>query len=387
MRRALNILSLLLILAVTAFGQQNLEIRKVQEGKFIPIGLKGFSPEIAKILGFDLEIQGFKVVEEGRAQYVLSGSNDSKVQGRLQDRISQKEILAKAYSGGNLRLQAHALSDDVVQLVTGVRGIARTKIAFRVKESQTSEIYVADYDGHNARRVTSDGSIVRAPAWAPQGAGLFYCSYRLGNPDIFYHDLRAGKRTAVARYLGTNSGPSVSPDGKHVAMILSLSGKGPDLYVADFDGRNLKRLTFTPEDESAPCWSPDGSTICVVSRKSGRAKLYTIPRTGGEMTQLRTTGVYNATEPDWSPDGKKIAFTTLRGGRFELCLVSSAGGTIEELKVLGEDPSWAPNSRTLSFTNRSGAEWKLSLLDVPTKEVKDVAHLTRGSYSQSAWAR
>lgn len=388
MRRFAQIAGLWIVTATVALAQQDLEITKeVAGGKFIPISLKGFSTEISRVLEYDLEIVGFKVVEESRSQYVLSGSSGSRVEGRLTDRLGQKTVLAKAYSGGDLRMQAHALSDDVVQAVTGSPGIARTKIAFRVKDGRTSEIYMADYDGHNIRQLTNDKSIVRAPSWVPGGRGLFYTSYRLNNPDIYFHDLREGKRTAVARYLGTNTGASVSPDGKYVAMVLSLSGKGPDLYVADIDGKNLNRLTTTPEDESAPCWSPDGSTICFVSRKSGRAKLYTIPRTGGTMRQLTTTGVYNATEPDWSPDGRTIAFTTQRGGKFELCLVSAKGGVVEDLRIVGEDPSWAPNSRTLAFTRRAGSSWKLSLLDVPTKEVKDVAHLASGNYSQATWAR
>jgi Tol biopolymer transport system component len=66
--------------------------------------------------------------------------------------------------------------------------------------------------------------------------------------------------------------------------------------------------------------------------------------------------------------------------------VPASGGTATVL-VPGEDPYWAPNSRTLIFTRREGDSSKLYLLDVPTKQVKDIPKYLPGEYSQPAWSR
>jgi TolB protein len=166
-------------------------------------------------------------------------------------------------------------------------------------------------------------------------------------------------------------------------MILSKSGS-PDLYVCNIDGSGLKQLTQTREDESSPCWSADGTKLCVVSRLNERRGLYIVPANGGSMTRLRTEGVVNPSEPDWSPDGKTIVFTAQMGG-FSICTVPASGG-IATLITEGEDPSWAPNSRTVAFARRVKHKRVLSLLDVPTKQVKDVAQ-SLGSCSQPSWAR
>jgi TolB protein len=352
----------------------------------IPIALAGYDGEVKAVLTYDLEIVGFDVVAEGQKhQHSLKGSNAGRVEGRLIDEVNKSQLLGVAYSNGSLRTQAHALADAVIEKLTGRKGLGQTKIAYRQwTGGGNSEICIADFDGGGAKQITFDKTIARDPAWQPGGGKLYYTSYMLNNPDIFSHDLQTGARQKVARYSGSNIGAALSPNGRRVAMILSKGGS-MDVYVADADGGNLKQLTRTREDESSPCWSPDGKTLCFTSNMDGRTALYTIPAEGGTPTRLRTTGVAGKlTEPDWSPDGKLIAFTLQRGG-FEIATVPAGGGEVKVI-VAGEDPSWAPNSRTLIFSSRRGDRRVLSLLDVPTKQVKDVRQIS-GSCSQPSWSR
>jgi TolB protein len=350
------------------------------------VSLSGFTGEARQVLELDLYVQGFGFTNADNAQYVLNGSNNGNLQGRALDRFNKNVLVAKAYTGSTLRRQAHAFADDFVQAL-GRKGIAQTKIAFKVEfgsgQNTYDEIYVADFDGYNAQAVTGDHVITAAPCWVPGRFALYYGSYKLGNSAIFSHDLTTGARKTIAWYGGSSISPAVSPDGHKVAMILSKDG-WTDVYVADADGTNLKRLTHSPEDESSPCWSqPDGQWICFANRVKERRVLCKVPAAGGAPQRIATTGVLNPTEPDWSPDGKWIAFTAQMGG-FEICVVPSAGGQVTEL-VAGEDPSWAPNSRTLAFYRRSTG--RLSLLDVPTKQVKDVRRVSPGENSQPSWAR
>jgi TolB protein len=352
--------------------------------KPIPISLNGYSGEVAKVLDFDLSVCGFEIVPTGHADFDLTGKANGQVEGLLSDK-TKGTLFSRQYPGGTTRAQAHALADDVVQALTGMKGLGRTKIAFKVTTGRTSEIYVSDFDGANAQAMTEDQSVSAAPAWVPGRRVLYYTSYRQNNPDIYAHDLTTGTRTAVARYTGLNTSPAVSPDGTRVAMILSKSGS-PDLWVGDADGSNLKQLTNTIEDESSPCWSPDGRTICFASRKDGLAALYTVPAGGGEMRRLNTGGRVSVSEPDWSPDGRKITFTQMkRGENFDVCVLEMDTGNVRAVAA-GEDSTWAPNSRTLVFTRRLGSRRVLSLLDVPTGRVKDAAQVS-GSCSQPSWAR
>ncbi len=374
--------------SLSLFAQEReLQVHKTIEighEKPILVSMSGLSGEAAQVLQFDLYVQGFAFTNADNAQYLITGSNNGNLEARATDRFNKSTLVSKAYSGASLRRQTHAFVDDFVQAI-GRKGIAQTKIAFKGENGHGSEIFLSDFDGFNVQSVTKDGSIVSAPCWVPGRLALYYGSYKLNNADIFYQNLSTGARRAYARYGGSNISPAVSPDGNKVAMILSKDG-WTDLYVADADGGNLKRLTRSPQDESSPCWSPDGKWICFAAKQKERRSLCKIAASGGSP-QVIATGVPSPTEPDWSPDGKWIAYTA-QYRDFAICVVPASGGTATTL-VEGEDPSWAPNSRTLAYGRREGGgRYVLSLLDVPTKQYKDVSRISGiSSQSQPSWAR
>ena len=374
-------------LSSAVFGQNRIIIEKTISGPGNEpptwVSLSGFSGEAASALQFDLYVQGFNFTNSESAQYLISGSNNGNLQGRVMDHYNKQMLVSKAYSGASLIREVHAFVDEFTQAIQR-KPICNTKIAFKSETGRGSEIKVADFDGFGAQAVTADNTIVAAPAWVPGRLALYYTSYKLGNPDIFYHDLSTGARRAFARFSGLNTSAAVSPDGRRVAMILSKGGS-PDVYVCNADGSGLLRLTATPEDESTPTWSENGEWIYYATKAGGRRILSRIPAGGGRAQRVPTPGILNPTSPSFSPDGKWLAFTEqLRD--FVICVMPAGGGQITEM-VPGEDPSWSPNSRTLIYTRREGGGGRvLSLLDVPTKQYKDISRIA-GNNSQPSWAK
>ncbi|PIX25330.1 MAG: hypothetical protein COZ68_04225, partial [Deltaproteobacteria bacterium CG_4_8_14_3_um_filter_43_13] len=74
-------------------------------------------------------------------------------------------------------------------------------------------------------------------------------------------------------YKGLNIAPAWFPDGKKLAVTLSVEGN-PEIYVLNRDGKKLKRLTNDWGIDVSPTCSPDGKEIAFVSNRSGNPDIY-----------------------------------------------------------------------------------------------------------------
>src|SRR5882672_4894574 len=86
---------------------------------------------------------------------------------------------------------------------------------------------------------------------------------------------------------------------------------GGDLWVADKNGGEARRITSTAAVESDPHFSPDGRWIAFTSNRSGVAAVYIVPAEGGIPTRL-TWYPAGSNVRGWTPDGKHVIYTSTR---------------------------------------------------------------------------
>ncbi len=365
----MNRLAALYLLAATAAFAEEIPAITVSKSDKLPIMISGLSPADAKVLQNDLAMSGsFTVVPAEKAQFVVGSV------GSVKDR-GGKTVLQNSYDG-SARGKVHAFADDIVETLTGTKGIAHTKIAFVATKTGKKEIYTCDADGAGVVQLTHDGAISVAPNLSPDGRKLAYTGYQSGYADVYEINIGSGARSRILKYPGTNSGAAYSPDGGRIAVTLSKDGN-PELYVTG--GLGAHRLTRTPGVESSPTWSPDGSEIIYSSDDRGGPQLYRIGAGGGSARALSTSHSY-CTEPNWSPDGKKVAFNT-RGGGFQVTILDLASGSTRTVGE-GQDPVWGANSRHLIFAS-GGA---LVLLDTLTGQRTSLVS-GLGRISEPTWSR
>ncbi|TAI47358.1 S41 family peptidase [Flagellimonas allohymeniacidonis] len=109
-----------------------------------------------------------------------------------------------------------------------------------------------------------------------------------------------------------------------------------DLWIANKDGSNPKRLTIDEGIESGPIFSPDGSMIAFNAEYDGNTDVYVVPAKGGIPKRL-TWHPYNDWVRDFSPDGQSVLFASRRNSHtnryFQLYTVSINGGAITQLDI------------------------------------------------------
>jgi Tol biopolymer transport system component len=101
------------------------------------------------------------------------------------------------------------------------------------------------------------------------------------------------------------SSPSVSPDGRRVAVSRAVQGN-TDIWL--LDGARTTRFTFDAAWDRFPVWSPDGSRIVFDSNRKGPRNLYIKPAGGAGEESLLVESAEDKTATDWSRDDRFMMF-------------------------------------------------------------------------------
>jgi TolB protein len=232
----------------------------------------------------------------------------------------------KRYKAGRMEadLIARHFVDELIEEMTGRRGVSNTDIAFVSDRNGNREIFVMNSDGSGLRQGTRNGSVNSLPAWSPDGRTIYYASYRTQRrPALFM--LKQGQ------------------NGKQIVFVSDRTGS-PQLYIMDADGRNTRRLTFTGGYNSAPDWSPDGRWIVYELRVEGQFDIWlTDPE--GKVNVPLITHRRSDESPSWSPDSRKIAFSSNRRGNMDVYVVDLNGENLRRVTQSDGNsisPTWGP---------------------------------------------
>jgi TolB protein len=292
-----------------------------------------------------------------------------KVEVRLFNIRARQSAYGREYNGSaaNPRIYAHTIADEIHRQQRALRGVARTKLTFdtdrdgdriagTVENRGVKEIYIADYDGANQRRITTSRSLNINPTWSPDGRSIAYTSYRRGPPNIFISNIYQGTLEELTKDANENWLPAWSPDGTRIAFASTRDGNS-EIYVVNRDGSGLRRLTNHSGSDTTPTWSPSGTQIAFTSDRTGMPQIYVVGVDGLGVRKI-TSEAY-ADRPTWSPAPyNEIAYAARTGPGFDIRVLDLATGEVRQLTFgegTNESPAYAPNGRHVAFmSTRSG---------------------------------
>ena len=158
------------------------------------------------------------------------------------------------------------------------------KLIFQSKRDQLKcdQIFTMNIDGSNVRQVSN-------------GEGRTTCSYYLkGGKKIIYASTHGG---------GRDCPPNPDYSKGYVWAIYP----DYDIYVANSDGKNIKKLTDTKGYDAEATVSPDGKKIIFTSERDGDLDLYSMDIDGKNVKRLTTELGYDG-GAFFSPDSKMIVY-------------------------------------------------------------------------------
>ena len=198
------------------------------------------------------------------------------VQGYLFDTGNQQtpQVLGKQFmdtaNAENARQIAHRFADEIILRLTGINGIAETKIYYVVGQGMHKEIGVMDYDGQDKHQVTHLGTDSMAPAVSPDGSKLAFESFGKYGMRVRVYSLAAHRYESFHEPEGQAWSPAWAPNGQQLAYALAANGN-PDIFTCNANGTKLRRLTAFLGPNTQPVWNPKTGTQ--IAWVSGMTKL------------------------------------------------------------------------------------------------------------------
>lgn len=299
----------------------------------------------------------------------------------------------------------------------------------RGKTRGTSQIWLCNRDGGDARQLTGMGDRNSGGRWSPDGTQIAFVSDRGSDKTrsrgIYVLHLGGGEAREITRHAQRISDLAWSPDGKQIAYTTNYDPENPNeepwpkdaapkvrvtrridykqdnrgylnnvrvqVFIADVASGERRRLTGdepVPADHNFPQWSRDGRMIAAQrpNHNGMQSQLALIDvATGEEMLVGPEEGVVGVFA--WSPGGDRIIFSgdtrqTYQTDFFVHDVASGATTRLTDdlpvLPVAGfptitppSQPVWLDDRQVLFHAARAGASG-LHIIDSQTGGVEPV---------------
>ena len=284
-----------------------------------------------------------------------------------------------------------------------------------------SDVYIANADGTEARKLFTSPGIFSEPSFSPDGSRIRFDTSPSPNAFSIF-EVRSDGTSLHPLLPGFSKPPTEccgvwSPDGRYY-FFLSNSQQGGNIWalreskgwfgrrasqpvqltagpmmfgaiVASPDGKKLFVDGFQARGELVRydrrthqflpflsgvsigelSFSPDSKWIAYVAYPD--RTLWRCRADGSDRLQLTRSPV-TAGLPHWSPDGSKIAFVDMQAGRhWRILLLPSEGGATQEMfteDYFQIDAEWSPDGKRMVYGRRGESGPTIQIVEVDSRK-------------------
>ena len=196
------------------------------------------------------------------------------------------------------------------------------------------DIFTADLDGNIVNQLTSEEGYDAEATVSPNGDKIIFTSTRSGDLELYTMNLDGSEVVQITDELGYDGGAFFSPDGSKIVWrasrpqteeeikeykeLLSQGLVQPtqmELYVANADGSEARKITSLGNANWAPYFTPDNERILFSSNHASQRgfpfNLFLVNLDGSGLEQVTFDDTFDSF-PMFSPDGKYLVWASNR---------------------------------------------------------------------------
>lgn len=217
---------------------------------------------------------------------------------------------------------------------------------------------------------------------------VFFVGEKDGSKNIFVMDFGGHRVKKITNNSSINIFPYPSPHGSKVAYI-SFKDGNPAVFI-----KNLKSGLTTKLDLPGPAdyvaWSPLGDKLIVaLTPDHYNTELYTVNSDGKDLKQLTFTDGIN-TSASFSPSGNRIVFVSNRGGSPQIYIMNYDGSDQHRITYnkssYNSSPEWSPSGKKIAFTSFVDGALQVCIMNPDGSDTRQITSTPYSAY-HPAWTR
>lgn len=301
--------------------------------------------ELEEVLNFDLSLSGLFKLQAVQAATARGGIRPGEFPFDPWRALGTDILLKCGYSteGGKLTIEC--------RLYDVARG-----------SEMTAKRYTGP--GRELRRMAHSFSdeVLRAITGTPGPftGKIAFVATPTGNKEVYLMDYDGANVQRLTKNGSINLNPDFSPTGQDI-IYTSYQKGNPDLYRRNVSRGAEARISSRRGINVTAAWSPDGKRIALAMSKDGTSAIYVIDNDGRELARLTRDDAISVS-PSWSPDGKQLAFVSDRYGKPQVFVMNADGSGVRRLTTSGAynvSPRWSPKGDRIVYCRQGGGGFQI----------------------------
>lgn len=297
----------------------------------------------------------FATARNGRLVFVKAalGTRDIlRVPGRLAEDL-----------GAGIRPAVATFAPDMNHNVSG-----DGRVAFESCLSGRNQIWIANLDGSDLRRVTDMSTNASAPNWSNDGRLISFDSSETGNNDVWVVEVDSGRVHQVTTHEGQDLFGTFSPDDRLLYFMSDRTGEATEIFEIPVEGEtNGGEAVQITQGGGSFGFVDSNNEYLYYADKGTAPSIWRVPLAGGEPDLMVANGP--SYSPMWhlTPGGIYYQARDPDGRGWGIDFLNVETRDVTEIHRDGEHFIWlrvTPDERDVTFTRDVGRDsWNLWLIE------------------------